>query len=180
MSDEVKEKKDLLNAILTMVSVPDVKKHSVSEEDELKYIKFLNDVKKGNDAKVKLPLEYAVKPEMFELIKSNAVYVESSIKFILTFTTKKPDVKPYKYSATYNGHEFEYSFLDNHPGIINIDHLRSIPSDYEGLMAVPPTVLEYKNLMNLNLYKVIYTPKHNGRLIYIRVVVSNKIEASKS
>jgi hypothetical protein len=42
-------------------------------------------------------------------------------------------------------------------------------------MAVPPTVLEYKNFGRFNIHRVLYTPKFNGRFIYPRIVISNKV-----
>lgn len=168
-------KKEFIQAILHSLVTPNITSETHSSDDDLKYESFINSVKLGQSCNTQLPLDYAIKSDMFDLIKSNKVYIANSVKFKTTFTTERPsEFTQSNYNATYNGHEFEYSFLDNHPGIININRLKDIPSDYEGLMAVPPTVLEYKNIIRFNVHRVLYTPKHNGKLIYARVVVSNK------
>lgn len=169
-------KQEFIKHLLSAMVTPNIKPKQYSEEDNISYANFITKVKTGAEASVNLPLDFALKDELFNLIKNHTVFIESSIKFRTNFTTKRPtDVVYSIYTATYKNHEFEYSFLDNHPGILNIDKLKDIPVDYEGLMAVPPTVLEYKNLRNFNIHRVLYTPKHNGKMIYYRVVISNKI-----
>ena len=168
-------KKELIDRILKMMITPNVKQSSHSEADERAYSKFIKDVESGKQASVKLPLDFAIKDTLFNLIRDEKVFIDSSVKFVTSFTTKEPknSVKNL-FMAKYKGNEFYYSFLDNHPGIINIDKLKDIPIDYEGLMAVPPTVLEYKNIENFNIHRVLYAPKHNGKTIYPRIVISNK------
>lgn len=173
---EVTTKKELIDNILKMMVTPNVKQPVHSDKDESNYKSFIKSVNLSHKASVELPLDYAIRHEMFDLIKTCKVYIKSSIRFTTVFTTEMPtDVTASSYSATYIGHEFYYSFLDNHPGIINVDKLKDIPIDYEGLMAVPLTVLEFKNFIRFNVYRVLYTPKHNGKIIYPRVVVSNKV-----
>ena len=176
MEIEEVAKQELINAILKTLITPNVKEEKHSDYDLNLYNTFISSVKSGNKSTVQLPLEFALKDDMFNLIKSGKVFVSNSVKFITTFTTVKPTdfVNP-SYYAKYIGNEFNYSFLDNHPGIINVDRLKDIPTDYEGLMAVPPTVLEYKHLNKFNLYRVIHAPIYNRKLIYRRVVVSNKL-----
>lgn len=176
MDLETSVKNELLSKILKAMVTPCVKEPKHSEADDNKYNTFIKSVISGKDATIQLPLDYALKDDMFGLIKSGRVFIESSIKFVTSFTTKKPTsfINP-TFIEKYIGNEFNYSFLDNHPGIINIDKLKDIPIDYEGLMAVPPTVLEYKNLSRFNLHRIIYSPRHNGKSLYPRVVVSNKI-----
>lgn len=168
-------KKELLNKLLAIMVTPQVsKKESLPENDNL-YSDFINKAISGKSAEVTLPLEYALKSTLFDLIKQKKVFISKSVKFITTFTTNCPkDISPAEFKAKYIGHEFEYGFLDNHPGIINIDHIKDIPVDYEGLMAVPPTILEYRNIQNFNIHRIIYTPVFIGRHIYTRVVISNK------
>ena len=63
-----------------------------------------------------MPLDFAIRHEMFELIKAGKVYITSSIRFMTVFTTEMPtEISPSSFEATYKGHEFYYSFLDNHP-----------------------------------------------------------------
>ncbi len=175
MNLEATAKKELVDSILKVMVTPCVKISEHSEVDDNKYNLFIKQVNLGKDAKIQLPLDYALKDEMFNLIKSGKVFIESSIKFITTFTTKRPNVViNQSFIEKYIGNEFTYSFLDNHPGIINIDNLKDIPVDYEGFMAVPPTVLEYKNISRFNVHRILYAPKHNGKSLYPRIVVSNK------
>ena len=170
-------KQELIDNLKKMLVTPNLRQHEHTREDEAKYAVFLNDVKKDTKNRfVVLPLDFAIRDEMFNLIKEQKVFVESSIKFKTTFSMKRPATVAYHgFDARYRGHEFEYSFLDNHPGIINVDKLKDIPIDYEGLMAVPPTILEYKNLSRFNIHRVLYTPVYNGKAIYPRIVISNKI-----
>lgn len=176
MNLEATAKKELIDSILKVMVTPSVKisEHSSAEDD--KYNTFIKHVNLNKDATAQLPLDYALKDEMFNLIKNGKVFVESSVKFVTTFTTKRPSQLAHSiFTEKYVGNEFNYSFLDNHPGIINIDKLKDIPIDYEGLMAVPPTVLEYKNLNRFNVYRILYAPKYNGKSLYPRIVVSNKV-----
>lgn len=176
MEIEEAAKQELIDSILKTLVTPNVKEERHSDSDIALYDKFICTVNSNKKVTVQLPLEFALKDEMFNLIKSGKVFVSNSVKFVTTFTTVKPvDFINPTYYARYSGNEFSYSFLDNHPGIINIDRLKDIPIDYEGLMAVPPTVLEYKHLNKFNLHRVIYAPIYNRKLIYRRVVVSNKL-----
>jgi hypothetical protein len=113
---------------------------------------------------------------LFSLIKDEKAYVISSVKFkaIVSTVRQKTIAIANEFVAKYKDNPFMYTFLDNHPGIINVDKIRDIPIDYEGLMAVPATILECKYLMQFNIHRVIYTPIYNGKKIYPRVVISNK------
>ena len=176
MNAEVAAKKELIDHIISLMVEPNVKLAKQSDEDEAKFSSFIKDVRSNKKASVKLPLEFAVRAEMFNLIKSSKVFLDNSIKFTATFTTERPELNSVNvFEAKYVGSEFNYSFLDNHPGIINVDSVRDIPIDYEGLMAVPITVLSYKNILRFNIHRMIYTPQFCGKYIYPRVVVSNKL-----
>ena len=169
-------RQELIDNLLKIMVTPNLKNTEHSKEENDGYSDFIRYAKIGRKCSVSLPLDFAIKDEMFSLIKENKVFVESSVKFKTTFTTQRPvTVSPSLFDAKYVGNEFCYAFLDNHPGIINVDKLKDVPTDYEGLMAVPPTVLEYKNIIRFNVHRVLYTPKFNGKLLYPRVVVSNKI-----
>lgn len=169
-------RQEMIDSLAKLMVTPNLKKTTFSEDDENKYKCLIKDVKSGKDAEVQLPLEFAIRDELFNLIKSHTVFIKSNIKFIATFTTRRPVISSIcKLETVYSGNEFYYSFLDNHPGIINIDRLSDIPSDYEGLMAVPTTILEYKNIIRFNIHRVIYDPIYDGKRIYSRVVISNKV-----
>ena len=176
MDLESNARKELLDSLLNIMVTPNLKESSHSETDDNKYNEFIKAAKLGRNASVQLALDYVLKNELFNLVKDGKVFIESSVKFVTTFSTKRQtsSVKS-EYSAKYVGNEFNYSFLDNHPGIINIDTVLDIPVDYEGLMAVPLTVLNYKNIVRFNIHRVIYTPKFRGKCIYPRIVVSNKL-----
>lgn len=169
-------KKELIDNLLKIMVTPNLKQTKHSVKDDEKYKSFISAVKAHNSATAELPLDYAIKDDLFSLIRDGKVFIKSSVRFTTVFTTSMPDsVTPSVFESIYKGHEFYYSFLDNHPGIINVDKLKDIPIDYEGLMAVPPTVLEFKNIVRFNVHRVLYTPRHNGKIIYPRIVISNKI-----
>lgn len=170
-----KTKQDLINHMLKLMVIPNMKNNGFTEENNKLYDSFISSAVSGKKASVKLPLEYALKHELFELIKNNEVFVESSVKFVASFTTTKPEIEsPAQFNTRYIGNEFNYAFLDNHPGILNVNKLADIPVDYEGFIAVPPTILEYKNIVNFNVHRVIQTPIFNGKHIYSRIVITNK------
>jgi hypothetical protein len=176
MDLETNAKNEFISKLINLMVTPNVKLQNHTESDDSIYSNFIKDVSLGKDSTVQLPLDYILKDELFNLIKDNKVFVDSSVKFIVTLTNKKPDNQVgYSFEAKYVGNEFNYYFLDNHPGIININRLKDIPIDYEGLMAVPPTILEFKNIVRFNIIRVLYTPKLCGKFIYPRVVVSNKM-----
>lgn len=172
---EYTAKQELITSMLDVMVTPNIKDMQYNEKDNEAYASFMKKVKTCKHAKVTLPLAFVLKYDLFELIKQGKLFIESLVKFNATITTDKPGVMDnYEYKAKYIGNELNYSFLDNHPGIINIDKLKDIPIDYEGLMAVPPTVLEYKNVQNFIIHRVIKSPKHHGKYLYSRVIVSNK------
>lgn len=182
MDIETKAKNELIDKIRSILVTPNLRKTEYSEKDESLYKDFIFKVTKKLNSKrdvalsVELPLDFASRKEMFDLIKSKKVFIVSSVKFKTLFTTKEPELSiTDHYTAKFTGNEFDYSFLDNHPGILNVDRLKDIPIDYEGLMAVPPTILEYKHLKRFNIHRVIYNPIHNGKQVYTRVVISNKV-----
>ena len=176
-------KDEFVKKILEIMVTPNVKKIEFSNEDELNYNKFIKDVKAGKKATVVIPLEFTIREELFNLIKEHKLFVSSSVKFKATVTTEQPknvsNHSKLEFCAHYKGNEFHYSFLDNHPGIINIDRLKDIPIDYEGLMAVPLTVLVWNSIQKFNVHRVIYSPRHCGKVIYPRIVISNKVSISK-
>lgn len=175
MSAETDAKKELIDHIVSLMVEPNVKLSTQSDEDEKKFSEFISSVKSGKKVTAKLPIEFAFRADMFNLIKTDKVFIDNSTKFVATFTTERPVTNlQSSFEATYRGNEFDYSFLDNHAGIINVDKIKDIPIDYEGLMAVPVTVLSYKNITRFNVHRLIYTPQFRGKYIYPRVVVSNK------
>lgn len=166
----------MINDLSKLMITPNVKANTYTEDEESRYTLFIKDVKRGKDAEVQLPIDFIVRDDLFNLIRSQNVFVSSSVKFTATVTTKRPSIESInKCDVRYVGNELQYCFLDNHPGIINVNRLSDIPLDYEGLMAVPATILEYKNLIRFNIHRIIYDPIYNGKRIYARVVISNKV-----
>ena len=170
-------KQELINNMLKTLITPNVKETKHSTDEDLAYNNFICKANLGKSAVVELPMDYAIKHELFNLIKDKKVFIKNLVKFKVTFTTTKPTNVTYNtnFNAKFVGNEFNYSYLDNHPGIINVDNIKNIPIDYEGLMAVPPTILEYRHINRFNIHRVIYSPKHNGKVLYPRVVISNKV-----
>lgn len=172
---ELAAKKELIDEIVSSMIEPNVKLVNQSEEDEVRFKNFMHRLKTSKKVAEKLPIEFALRSELFDKIKRGEIFIDSSSKFTAIFTTERPTSKELNsFEARYVGNEFNYSFLDNHPGIINVDSIKNIPVDYEGLMAVPVTVLVAKNVFRFNVHRVIYTPRFKGKYIYPRVVVSNK------
>jgi hypothetical protein len=172
---ELAAKQELIDKIVSSMVEPNVKLVNQSEEDYAKFVSFMKSLKTNKNVTAKLPIEFALRSEIFNKIKLGEIFIDSSSKFTGVFTTERSDSKELNsFDARYVGNEFSYSFLDNHPGIINVDSIKDIPIDYEGLMAVPVTVLVAKNIFRFNIHRVIYTPKFRGKYIYPRVVVSNK------
>lgn len=172
---ELAAKKELIDKMIASMVEPNVKFVNQTEEDETRFKSFMKSLKTSKKLTAELPIEFALRSEIFDKIKRGEIFIDSSSKFTGIFTTERPDSKELNsFDAKYIGNEFSYSFLDNHPGIINVDSIKDIPIDYEGLMAVPVTVLVAKNIFRFNIHRVIYTPKFRGKYIYPRVVVSNK------
>lgn len=170
-----KAKQSLINNIKKVLTPTSIKNNKQTDKNISDYNNIIKSARSNKHESVTLPLDLIINNEMFNLIKQQKLFVKSAVKFNATVTTDKPSVlSKVLFSARYIGNEFNYSFLDNHPGIINIDKLADIPIDYEGLMAVPSTILEIKNLQQFNIHRVIYNPVYMGKAIYPRIVISNK------
>lgn len=170
-----KSKNELIDSIKKKLVSPNVIKKTFSNNEESKYSKFLSDVKQNRQASVDLPIDFVTRFELFSLIKSGKVFVSNTSKFIANITTVRPkNSNKFILNKRFVGNEFDYSFVDNHPGILCVDYLKDIPVDYEGFMAVPVTVLESGKMDSFNIHKILYTPIHNNKHIYPRIVITNK------
>lgn len=129
---------------------------------------------------------------VFPLIKDNKIRLgHNNIKeFVMNDGTSKlfgnigwittlhtPDKPKLVLTKTYN--EKDYPRYDNYDAI-NVDRLKDIPYDYDGVMGVPITILE-KDLDNVEIYKCLNdnTPETrvatiNGKEKYARILM--KIE----
>ena len=85
---------------------------------------------------------------------------------------------------TYKGNEKDYPKYDNYD-VINIDKIKNIPVDYDGIMGVPISFLEKYNpdqfeILGLDDHRLQYPnwrgrgPDLNGKPIYRRIIIKNK------
>lgn len=83
---------------------------------------------------------------------------------------------------TYKGNEAAYPKYDNHD-IINVDKLKEIPNDYEGIMGVPITIIDKYNPEQFEILGVANSARWinyecltilNGNKIYNRILIKNK------
>lgn len=172
-----KVRNEFISEIRRVMITPNLTATAYSDTDESLYRDFIKSVSTNKkEASAELPFDFIIRNELFNLIKDGNVFVTSSVKFKAVVSTSKPATESfsYEFTAKYKDDPFMYTFLDNHPGIVNIDKIKDIPIDYEGLMAVPATILEFKHLIKFNIHRIIYLPIHNGKKIYPRVVISNK------
>lgn len=178
MESEVvsKIKERFISEILKALVTPNLPSRFYSDKDESAYNEFVKSARSGKkDVTATVPFDFIIRDDLFNLIKDEKAFVVSSVKFNAVVSTKRPNrTCSAIYTSTYSSCPFEYTFLDNHPGIINVDKIKDIPIDYEGLMAVPATILEYKNFTRFNIHRILYAPIYNGKRIYPRVVISNK------
>ncbi|KFZ25535.1 MAG: hypothetical protein KQ78_02268 [Candidatus Izimaplasma bacterium HR2] len=134
--------------------------------------------------------------ENFKLIKENKLWLgytspkkfiqpDGSIKNfgnICWFTNVKrkkhrEDLILYK---KYYGNENEYPKYDNYDAI-NIDKVKDIPVDYEGIMGVPITFLDKHNTKQFEIVKFRKGDDNkdlciNGKCPYFRIIIKNKIK----
>lgn len=61
-------KQELINSILSAINTAPVNKNQPSDADIALYNNFIADVNDGNDATVELPIEFALRNDMFEMI----------------------------------------------------------------------------------------------------------------
>lgn len=65
----------------------------------------------------------------------------------------------------------KYETFDNDPEVININRMKQIPYKYEGVMAVPITIIEYYNKGGFELLGKLNKPVINGKDIYSRFLI---------
>lgn len=107
----------------------------------------------------------------FHFIMPNGelIDVDHAAKWITTLPVRRD--KPLILSRKYGDMEYETIDGTDYPFVEKIGH---IPSDYDGIMAVPFSVLEtdYEDIFQIE--GMIQTPVINGRPKYIRLLVKKK------
>ena len=81
--------------------------------------------------------------------------------------------KPQKGNFRQSGNISNYQKYDN-LNAINVDYVKDIPSDYDGMIGVPPSVI---TSIDLNLYKLIGSYRNlriNGKVVPKRIVIQKK------
>ena len=126
--------------------------------------------------------------EIFKLIKDNKLwlgYTPQTMKFLTTdnklksvnaswFTNLNVE-KHYKFLdlrfKSYEKNHELYSKYDNY-NVINVDKVKDIPGDYNGIMGVPITFLEYYNPEQFKILGI----ANSARWIYyeVKTIINNK------
>ena len=122
--------------------------------------------------------------EVFPLIKDNKLRlgytsvktfntVEGEKKFgnVGWFVTFPVEKRPLTLTSTYDPDK--YLKYDNYDAI-NVDRVKDIPYDYDGVMGVPITVLTY-DLENFQIVDRLNVPVIGGGRIYKRVIIKKKL-----
>lgn len=106
--------------------------------------------------------------KMHELV-TRKTELERKKKGLVTYAEKikKLQYEPPDHFETYDGH----------PDIINIDHVRDIPEDYDGKMGVPITFLDSWNPLVYKILDLNYKGEAfhiNGKKKYSRIVIQQR------
>lgn len=83
-------------------------------------------------------------------------------------TTLPVDRQELVLTATYN--QTDYPTYSNYPAI-NVNRVKDIPSDYEGMMGVPVNFLNNHSYSQFKLIDKLNRPKLGEKLIYKRVII---------
>lgn len=100
----------------------------------------------------------------FEELRGNGL-----TRWFVTFPVKK---RPLTLTSTYDPDK--YPKYDNYDAI-NVDRVKDIPYDYDGVMGVPITVLTY-DLENFQIVDRLNVPVIGGGRIYKRVIIKKNFE----
>ena len=77
---------------------------------------------------------------------------------------------PIELTATFRGHESEYPRCDN-ADAINVNRVKLIPRDYDGVMAVPITFMQHHCPEQFDITGALNTPLVDGKRIFKRVLI---------
>jgi hypothetical protein len=150
--------------------------NAVTYKDVLKYIKG-DDIWLGyNNGGIKwfqVPMHYDIATEARKkVIDGKKFFSMGRIFWYTNLDIKKrhEDLILYK---KYYGNEKEYPRYDNHDAI-NVDKVKDIPIDYNGLMGVPITFIDKYNPSQFTIIGKIECPSVDGKNIYFRIQIKNK------
>ena len=150
------------------------------------FSKFLQSLKQLNKKFIVIgPTKSGYDGKVFDMIKNGDVSIgyNSDMKFTdqrdggkkkqvqsTWFTNMK---KPQKGDFRQSGNTKNYQKYDNF-NAINVDYVKDIPSDYDGMIGVPPSVI---TSIDLNLYRLIGSYRNlkiNGKVVPKRIVIQRK------
>ena len=150
------------------------------------FSKFLQRLKNLNKKFIVIgPTKSGYDGKVFDMIKNGDVSIgyNSGMKFTdQRDGGKKKQVqstwftnmeKPQKGNFRQSGNISNYQKYDN-LNAINVDYVKDIPSDYDGMIGVPPSVI---TSIDLNLYKLIGSYRNlriNGKVVPKRIVIQKK------
>ena len=150
------------------------------------FSKFLQSLKQLNKKFIVIgPTKSGYDGKVFDMIKNGDVSIgyNSDMKFTdQRDGGKKKQVqstwftnmeKPNKGNFKQNGNIKNYQKYDNF-NAINVDYVKDIPSDYDGMIGVPPSVI---TSIDLNLYRLIGSYRNlkiNGKVVPKRIVIQRK------
>lgn len=150
------------------------------------FSKFLQSLKQLNKKFIVIgPTKSGYDGKVFDMIKNGDVSIgyNSDMKFTdQRDGGKKKQVqstwftnmeKPNKGNFRHNGNIKNYQKYDNF-NAINVDYVKDIPSDYDGMIGVPPSVI---TSIDLNLYRLIGSYRNlkiNGKVVPKRIVIQRK------
>ena len=150
------------------------------------FSKFLQSLKQLNKKFIVIgPTKSGYDGKVFDMIKNGDVSIgyNSDMKFTdQRDGGKKKQVqstwftnmeKPNKGNFRQNGNTKNYQKYDNF-NAINVDYVKDIPSDYDGMIGVPPSVI---TSIDLNLYRLIGSYRNlkiNGKVVPKRIVIQRK------
>lgn len=150
------------------------------------FSKFLQSLKQLNKKFIVIgPTKSGYDGKVFNMIKNGDVSIgyNSDMKFTdqrdggkrkqvqsTWFTNME---KPQKGNFRQSGNISNYQKYDN-LNAINVDYVKDIPSNYDGMIGVPPSVI---TSIDLNLYKLIGSYRNlriNGKVVPKRIVIQKK------
>ena len=150
------------------------------------FSKFLQSLKQLNKKFIVIgPTKSGYDGKVFNMIKDGDVSIgyNSDMKFTdQRDGGKKKQVqstwftnmeKPNKGNFRQSGNTNNYQKYDNF-NAINVDYVKDIPSDYDGMIGVPPSVI---TSIDLNLYRLIGSYRNlkiNGKVVPKRIVIQKR------
>nr|DAX55604.1 MAG TPA: adenine-specific methyltransferase [Caudoviricetes sp.] len=135
----------------------------------------------SGDREFEVPEGYPADASKFRVDEEGNLFVR--VKGVRWFTTLKTDevLPPIELTETYS--EEKYPKCDNHEAI-NVNEVKKIPKDYDGLMAVPITFMDKYNeeqfeIIGMNAIKEgdVFSNERlicNGEVLYARIILRKR------